>query len=347
VGNPEREPVIICTLLDESKAAIIPRIAARWRELDFGGRPVAVIACSQDASKATKQAFAEAVGYTAVFVESPNVDKRVPGSDKLAKLAQEGTYSNVIFMHRLALLREAVRVQALKARFDQGPAKWFFWLDSDVDPRPDDAFLRLHKVLTATRGPQKPRTACGIYASRHWGGDINSKWIGEGAGLYVPLRPHRVQVCRVAGFGCALIPREVMARIGWGGYETYRAHRRDALELDPANGSGVLGEDIFWFWQLEQAGGAPPWVDTDVRCRHYQADGTFWRYEEHENGFLHAVYVTDDRDEAATIRLVNDGPDPIEFACYNLSIQPGAEASVSPEVWNAIEARKLKARRVA
>lgn len=299
--------VTIVTLLDDSKADTLATVVGAWRELDTGGRPVGVVALAQDASDETVTLAREAWGDRGEFrvcrIPPEEISKRVPDLEWLGHEGDLDGRQSPIYLHRMAVLREAARQAVLELPLDEW--EWVFWLDADVAPPPIGladlqwrlgARLRFEgaqpalSTLMALRG-FLPGAVSGIYPTRD-GGQMR-QWLGDGTmERYIPLRPGKLVAARVAGFGCVLMTGEVLQRVGWEDYGLYRQQRRRLCELGQAK-AGPLGEDVYWFRCAELEYQVPLYLDCDVRCRHYDASGGWWEHEE-QGGLLEPVYHAPD-----------------------------------------------------
>lgn len=335
------ETVAVVTMLCDAKAALIPQMTRRWDAIDFGGRRVVYVAVCNDASAETEYVFRNATSRPVVPVRINNVASYVPDMEHERDVRPAEYASNIIYLHRMAIMREAARQTTLNLRDSDGrPVDWALWLDQDVEPAAD-AFALLHGVLTRNKGPQAPRVACGLYCTRHWGQDI-TKWLGESGGSYVPIMAGKVQSSRCVGFGCALMRRKTLRDIPFDTYTQYREFRRWQCEINRAETSGVMGEDIWWFRQYEIAYGTAPVVDNRVLCRHYHDDGSYWEYRADADGYLKAHYVTNEVLPGTGKLVRNVGADVIEIGGYGVSIAPGEERRVSGELASSL--RNMKAR---
>lgn len=338
------ETVAVVTMLCDAKRALIPLLTPRWDAIDYGGRRVVYVAVTNDASPETVNAFQCATKRPVVPVSLNNLADYVPDLEHEKDVRPQEYASNIIFLHRMAMLREAARQAVLKLRDGQGrPVDWVYWLDQDVDPRAH-SFLSLHGVLTKNRGPQAPRVAAGLYCTRNWGQDI-TQWLGDDTakmGRYIPIIRDQVQSSRVAGFGCCLMRRSTMAKVGFDSYTAYREFRRWQREINRPDTEGVMGEDIWWFRQYEQTYGTAPLIDNRVRCRHYHADGSYWRYVETGNGTLRPDYCTDEVIPGVGVPVRNVGAEVIELRDYKLRLAPGEECRVSTEIAHSLRHMDLK-----
>ena len=343
-GDAERVAVIC--LLDERKAAILPLIVPRWEAIDFGGREVVYVLVANDASDATAQAFLSLVksGRQAVyFRDIEGVNSRVPDIEHMRDPKASMRYFNVIFMHKIAELRELGRGVALTFHDPAGPcgdalggrpADLFYWLDMDIAHEPD-GFLKLLAVLRENTGPARPRAAVGLYPERFGGRDI-APMSGVGDS------PHRDygQFVRGAGFGCCLMERETLEAVGFSGYAKWRAARRWWQEVG-IKVSPPYGEDFFFFDVLKRWCGVMPWEASSVRCDHYHADGSFFRHEDtgDELGRLSAVYHEETAIPGARRKVMNHGPGLAEWPSCRVHIMPGQVAKVSPDVLDKLAER--------
>ena len=332
-----RETVAVVTMLCDHKANLIPLLVPRWNTIDYGDRDVVYVAVTNDACQLTCRRFEEAAAYPVQFVGIKEMAKHVPDLDFERCVRPEEQMANIIYLHRMAIMREAARTRALNLRCvgEDGkprPVDWVYWLDQDVDPRAH-SFLCLHQVLTATRGPQAPKVACGLYCTRLLGQDITG-WLGdEQPRSYAPIIAGQVQASRVAGFGCVLMRRKTLAATRFDTYTDYRLARRRQREVNRKDTEGVLGEDIFWFRQHEVTTGQVPMIDNRVRCRHYHADGSYWRYDEEDGSpYLTPHYYTDEVLPGASEVVCNISNETLRLDAYRLAIPPGAEARVSMEI---------------
>jgi len=283
--------VTIVTLLDDSKADTLATVVGAWRELDTGGRPVGVVALAQDASDETVAIAREAWGDRGEFrvcrIPPEEITKRVPDLEWLGREGDLGGGQSPIYLHRMAVLREAARQAVLQ--LPNGERHWVLWLDADV-ATPPETFDRLHRLSRQVAGIQwgfRPAAVSGIYPIR--GGGQMRQWLGDGTmERYIPLRPGKVVAARVAGFGCVLMTGEVLQQVGWEDYGEYRRNRRRLSELGQAK-AGPLGEDVYWFRLAELECQVPLYLDCDVRCRHYDELGGWWVHED-AGGILEPVY---------------------------------------------------------
>ena len=315
------ETVAICTLIEDRKAALIPRLAPRWAGIDLGGRERIYVVCTQDATEPTVAEFRRGVAPAEIRqVTLGNLEVLAPGA------AQADTWGPDQLL-RIAYMRQAVRQAALATAAD-----WFFWIDSDVDPdaagRP--SFGCLHQCLTATVGPLRPRLASGVYATRFCGLPIQ-QWIDGNGNSYLPLLADRQTYSRVTGFGCLLMHREVLERVGWQDYPQHIADvKRHAEEAGQVE--GVFGEDC-WFSRLaEYAWGMPTLVDSRVLCRHYHADGSYWHYVPGEERSLQPRYVPAGATPGVTTRVRYHGEAALDWPILGRTIEPGEEVDLSPEL---------------
>ena len=332
--NASQEIVAVLIPLDDRKADLLPLLVPRWDATDYGGRQVVYLLGCMDASPATVALFRSLTPRQTVQVLSTDEGRAglksvVWAYEHIDEQPGNGYHCNVIFLHKMAMLREAMRTAVVSDDFaavvGAQPA-WIDWLDQDIDAGPD-SFLRRLAMLTGNTGPQRPRVACGLYCTRYEGEDIKSS-------TRLPLRPHTVFATDIAGFGCALMDFETAEAVSFAGYTKYRFNRSWNMEL--GREYGALGEDVYWFRQLEFWCGVRPFVDTDVRCRHYHADGTHWAYEEDgsdEIPILKARYHSETQLAHAAVKVINKGAVPALLDIYGLELAPcGGEALVSREV---------------
>lgn len=340
-----REIVALVTLLQDSKAALIPLLAPRWLEA-VGDRDIVAVAVCNDAGGATRERFEDECAKfenvkAVVLACAQDVDAQVDDLDLAREMRdpdQQAVYWSAPLLHRIALLRESARDVVRKLDCNGRRPDWVWWLDSDIDPRPH-GFEILRQDLRETTGPMAPQVVVGPYPTRVGGQDI-SQWVEPGSpNTYVPQREGMIQATRVAGFGCVLMRPDVMDHVGWDRYGVWRKRRRMALELGQKPAPGVLGEDVFWFRAYEMTYGITPYQDNRARCRHYHADGTYWRYDTDESGNLVAHYYTDERLLEAAVTIRNIGDKTIADQTYGVCVLPGALEVVSPEVCKELRAR--------
>jgi len=350
------ERVAIATMLDNGKRAIIPTMIERWAGIDWAGAEPVIVACCYDADAELMDAARAAAKRSGIQLLPFIPSALKTGSNTAAEISSivrglatfdanphTGGPANIVYLHKVAILREATRLGVLSL---EPEVDWVLWLDSDIDPRAH-AWVCLRQVLTETIGPFAPQVAVGVYATRMHGAPISqmmdrdpgeSGQMTDGSNRYIPLKAGRIGYTQIAGFGCSLMRRTVLADLGWAEYTKYREDRTLLWELVGNPNIGILGEDVWWFRRLELATGCPPIQDGRVRCRHYQSDGSFWRYDEGPDRSLKVVFVTDEQDPAAAVAVRNTGDAPMEVPSYGLSIAPGAEALVSPEILLTLQA---------
>lgn len=326
--------VAICTLLTDRKRHILERVARSWRGLDWGGDAPYVVACTQDASDETVAAFAAAVEPLHVLtteVSRADLVAMVDGLDEAEAGPERTGYTNAPFLHKIACLREQVRVTACAVPSPDGDLPdYLFWLDADIEP-PTDAYVRLRADLTDTDGPLAPRLVGGLYCERITGRHI-AQWHDGGQNEYIPLRPNAHVASRIAGFGCILGRRATFDALGWAGYGAYRYERRRLVELEPDKHAGIMGEDVWYLRCVEAAWGLPCILNTAVCCRHLQGDGSAWVYRVGDDGVLHTHYDDAPTAAAATVTLLNAGKKTWNVEFTGTTCRPGEMVTVSPEI---------------
>jgi len=334
------ELVAVVTLLDSRKSGLLPILVPRWNEIDYGGRRFVYVAVVNDCRPCDQEAFgalvADGPAEGVVFVEAEDLYDRVWDLHRIADMQPGDSYVNIVFLHKMAELRQAGREAALRLEIDGRPADWVYWLDADIDPR-SHSFPLLNQVLTATVGPHAPQVVSGLYCTRYGGQDI-PRWCGDKAeGRYIRLIPGHQQSSRVAGFGCTLMARDLLESIGWERFADYRRGREERVGDDMTD-LGVLGEDVYWFRLAEMLTGLTPLVDNRVRCRHYHTDGAHWIYDEVDDpdqpgtARLRSRYSYTDWRFDLTEAVRNMTEEEWRLPEYDLVVKPGVVAHVSEEV---------------
>ena len=316
--------VAICTLLEDSKADLLPILVPRWNAVDLGGRERVYVACVHDACEATVREFCRLTkGYNVRLVR--------PSLGELAdrSIVAVGGYTDPRFILRIALMREAVRVAALDTK-----ASLYWWLDSDIDPEGGEApsFGCLYQTLTSTRGPLRPRLVSGLYCTR-FGGATISQWLDGVDQRYIYLRAGAIQASRVAGFGCMLVPRSVMRWASWAQYPGYIEQLMQQRAEHPEAPAGMLGEDCWLIRGVEGAGyhQAPCYVDNRVLCNHFHADGSYWTYRP-DGDVLVPRYVPAGLAPGAAVTIRYTGVDPLTWPVLGRTVNRGDVVRMSPEL---------------
>lgn len=320
--------VAICTLLEDSKASLIPLLLPRWNGIDLGpDREGQFIVCRQDASDETAADFTAGARWPVRMVSVPNLDELVP---KLPVVTSD-CYGNWRWLARIAFMREAVRQAALAT-----DATWFLWLDSDIDPEDGvhPSFGCLHQVLTDTVGPHAPKLVTGLYCTR-FGGVPIGQWIDGNLKRYLPVYTGRQQFTRVAGFGCMAMHRQTLEAVSWDGYLEHCQRVETAREASPDSGIGHLGEDV-WFERLVELWcGVPCVTDNRVVCKHFHGDGSYWSWRE-DGDQLVPCYIPAGLAPGAGIMVRYTGEEALTWPILGRSeqggVQPGDVLSISPEL---------------
>lgn len=329
-----QEHVVCVTVLCDDKKNILPRIVSSWNAIDFGGRGAVMVAVRNDASDQTCAIFENLLDMPVVFVQLENLPSYIQHYDQLPNVRPGEFGVNVIVMERFAHLREAGRNGALSIRLgteeDAALPDWVFWLDQDIEC-PPETFLSLHQILTENTGPQAPRVASGLYATRLWGQDITG-WIGDGARDYVRVVKDMVQSSRVCGFGCVLMSRQTMEDIPFDSYHDYRMNRQWQMEL--GRKCDMLGEDIWWLRLAEGKYGVTAVVDNRIKLNHLHDNGWYWEYIESptDPDLLVTSFNRTQTIPGAGTWVKNIDATPIDLGSYNFKIQPFEQLPVSKEI---------------
>ena len=170
--------VTIVTLLDDSKVDTLATVVGAWRELDTGDRPVGVVALAQDASDETVAVAREAWGDRGEFrvarIPPEEIAKRVPDLEWLGREGDLDGGQSPIYLHRMAVLREAARQAVLELPATE--REWVLWLDADVIPPPDGLLKLLWRIdarryVTSREHVARfmPAVVSGIYPTRGGG----------------------------------------------------------------------------------------------------------------------------------------------------------------------------------